>query len=117
MDQTQRIICLSEELEERGRGVRFQLPELDERATGFAIRFNGVVYAYVNRCAHLPVELDWNEGDFFNITQDYLICATHGAQYQPSNGGCVAGPCRGGKLRQLKVYEQDNQVLLVLDSI
>ena len=27
---------------------------------------DGVVRAYLNRCAHVPVELDWVEGEFFD---------------------------------------------------
>ncbi|CEN55960.1 protein of unknown function [Candidatus Methylopumilus turicensis] len=40
----QRIICKSEDLLEKGKGVRFELPELGERVTAFAVRFNGVAY-------------------------------------------------------------------------
>lgn len=111
------MICRSDDLQERGQGIRFELPELGERATGFAVRFEGRVHAYVNQCAHIPVELDWNEGDFFNITKDYLICATHGAHYQPDNGYCVMGPCKGQRLQAIDVYERNQQVMINLDSI
>lgn len=117
MADNERVICRSDELRERGQGIRFELPELGERATGFAVRFEGRVHAYVNQCAHIPVELDWNEGDFFNITKDYLICATHGAHYQPDNGYCVMGPCKGQRLQAIGVYERNQQVMINLDSI
>ena len=117
MADNERVICRSEDLQERGLGLRFELPELGGRVTGFAIRFEGRVHAYVNQCAHIPVELDWNEGDFFNITKDYLICATHGAHYRPDSGYCVMGPCKGQHLRTIRVYEQDRQVVIDLDSI
>ena len=112
----QRVICKSEELLEKGHGVRFQLPELGERVTAFAVRFNGVAYAYINQCAHLPVELDWNEGDFFTTDQDYLICATHGAHYEPHTGHCVLGPCQGKRLRPLVVNEQNSVISITLDE-
>lgn len=112
----QRIICKSEELLEKGKGVRFELPELGERVTAFAVRFNGVAYAYINQCAHLPVELDWNEGDFFTREQDYLICATHGAQYEAQTGRCVLGPCQGKRLRPLVVSEQNGVISITLDE-
>lgn len=116
MADNERVICRSGDLEERGQGVRFALPELGERTTGFAVRYQGKVHAYVNRCAHVPVELDWNEGDFFDITRDYLICATHGAHYQPDNGHCVMGPCKGQRLQAIAVRERDQQVMIDLDS-
>lgn len=117
MADNERVICRSEALQERGLGLRFDLPELGERITGFVVRFEGKVHAYVNQCAHIPVELDWNEGDFFNITKDYLICATHGAHYQPDSGYCVMGPCKGQRLQAIHVFEEDQQVIINLDSI
>lgn len=116
MADNERVICSSDALEERGLGVRFALPELGERTTGFAVRYDGRVYAYVNRCAHVPVELDWNEGEFFDLTRDYLICATHGAHYQPNSGFCVMGPCKGQRLQALQVSERQQQVVIHLDS-
>ncbi len=112
----QRMICNSEELQEKGKGVRFELPELGERVTAFVVRFNGTAYGYVNQCAHLPVELDWNAGDFFTQSQDFLICATHGAHYEPHTGHCVLGPCQGKRLRPLAVNEQSGVISITLDQ-
>ncbi|MCB5184239.1 Rieske 2Fe-2S domain-containing protein [Methylobacillus gramineus] len=112
----ERLICHSQDLIDGGQGVRFDLPELGARITGFAIRFNGKVYAYINRCAHVPIELDWNHGEFFDFTQQYLICATHGAHYQPDTGYCVAGPCRGQMLEPIQAREQDDTILINLES-
>ena len=86
MPENERVICKSHAVVEREHGLRFALPELGERVTGFVVRYNGLVHAYVNQCAHLSVELDWNEGDFFDFSKSYVICATHGAQYQPETG-------------------------------
>lgn len=116
MAGTQRVICLSADLLDGGKGLRFALPELGEEVTGFAVRFQGKVYGYVNRCAHIPIELDWNHGDFFDVTGQYLICATHGAHYQPESGFCVFGPCRGQALEALPIEEQAPQVLINLES-
>jgi nitrite reductase/ring-hydroxylating ferredoxin subunit len=117
MADNERLICASAQLAERGAGVRFALPELGDRITGFVVRFNGKVYGFVNQCAHIPVELDWNEGDFFNLGQDALICSTHGAQYDPTSGYCFLGPCKGRSLKPLHIIERDSQVLLDLNHI
>ena len=66
--------------------------------------------ADLNRCAHVPIELDWTEGQFFESGGDYLMCSTHGAIYVPDTGICAGGPCRGGRLRAIAVLEQDGQV-------
>ena len=103
-------ICDASALEERGKGVRFPVTAGSEDASGFVVRFNGVVRGYLNRCAHVPMELDWNEGDFFESSGLYLICATHGAVYAPETGRCEGGPCRGRSLRRIEITEKDNQV-------
>jgi nitrite reductase/ring-hydroxylating ferredoxin subunit len=117
MADNERLICDSDALVERMPGVRFALSELGRYATGFAVRFDGKPYAYVNQCAHMPVELDWNEGDFFDLTQNYLICATHGAHYLPDTGYCVMGPCKGRSLRPIEIYERGNKIFINLDSL
>jgi nitrite reductase/ring-hydroxylating ferredoxin subunit len=117
MPENERVICSSQAVVERERGLRFALPELGERVTGFVIRYNGSVHAYVNQCAHLSVELDWNEGDFFDLSKNYVICATHGAQYQPTTGYCVMGPCKGRSLQAIEVTERNNEILINLESL
>lgn len=103
-------VCASDTLIEGGKGVRFPVTAGGEDATGFAVRYDGVVRAYLNRCAHVPIELDWNEGDFFESSGLYLMCSTHGALYTPDTGRCAGGPCRGGRLHPIIVYEKDGQV-------
>jgi len=113
MAETERLICDASALEEAGNGVRFEIERFGETVPAFAVRFDGRVYGYINACAHVPVELDWMEGDFFDADQRYLICATHGARYEPSTGLCVIGPCRGARLRALKMVERDGQVFVL----
>ncbi|MDE0926425.1 MAG: Rieske 2Fe-2S domain-containing protein [Methylophilaceae bacterium] len=114
-DQT--IVFKSSDLQEQSLGLRFDLPQLGEHATGFVIRFETKPYAYVNQCAHMPVELDWNEGKFFTVDKTFIICATHGAQYAPETGRCIAGPCKGKQLQPLAVTEKNNKVTIHLDSL
>ncbi len=116
MPKIERFICNSDVLQECDKGFRFNLPELGERVTGFAIRYQQKIYAYINQCAHVPVELDWNEGDFFNMSKDLLICATHGAQYTPNTGYCVIGPCKGKSLKPIEVAEREQQVFIYIES-
>jgi len=111
------VVLNSNELVDGGKGLRFSIPALGEYVTGFVIRFHGKPYAYVNQCAHVPVELDWNEGDFFSVQKDYLICSTHGAHYRPDNGYCVMGPCKGRSLKLIDVVEENDQIVININSI
>jgi nitrite reductase/ring-hydroxylating ferredoxin subunit len=113
----QKIRFDSADLIEKSLGLRFNVPQLGEHVTGFVIRYDGKPYAYVNQCAHVSVELDWEHGQFFNLTKDLLICATHGAQYVPSNGVCVLGPCKGKRLQSIAVTEENGEIIIHLESI
>ena len=117
MAEHERLICTLEELSGERQCVRFALPEKDERTSGFVVRYGGQVYGYVNSCAHVPVELDWNEGDFFDLSGHYLLCATHGAHYAPDTGRCVLGPCKGRMLEPLPVIERDGHVYLDIEKL
>ncbi len=110
MAGTPRLICASSALADGGRGVRFRFPRYGREASGFAVRYLGQVYAYLNRCAHVPIELDWMEGEFFDASGVYLICSTHGATYEPDTGHCVAGPCKGAALMPVPVTERGGNV-------
>jgi nitrite reductase/ring-hydroxylating ferredoxin subunit len=107
-----RVICESDALADGGRGVRFTLRRGAEQLAAFAIRHRGEVHAYLNRCAHRGVELDWNPGDFFAAAGGELVCTTHDARYDPRTGECIGGPCRGGRLEKLAVVERDGEVCL-----
>ena len=106
------MVCLSAALVDRGEGVRFEVVQGGARHPAFAIRFDGRVHAYRNRCAHVAVELDWQPGRFFDADGIVLICSTHGALYDPATGACRGGPCRGAGLEPVPVEEIDGQVVL-----
>ncbi len=106
------VICASDALVDGGRGVRFIVTWHGEHAPAFVIRHHGKVYAYLNRCAHRQVELDWEPGVFYAHDGESLICATHGARYAADSGHCIAGPCGRNGLISLPTREQNGQVLL-----
>ena len=109
MAARERLICGSPDLMEGGDGVRFELERGAERVPAFAVRFEGMVRAYLNRCAHMPMELDWKPGRFFDGEGLLLVCSTHGALYAPGTGACLGGPCAGALVR-LDVDERDGAV-------
>lgn len=110
MSDTEIFVCEAALLEEGGKGVRFPLTAGAEDRTGFVVRYGGIVRGFLNRCAHVPIELDWNEGQFFESSGLYLMCSTHGAIYDPETGRCAGGPCRGGSLRPIAVFEHDGKI-------
>ena len=110
MADEQRLICASEALLNSGRAVRFEVEYFGEKAPAFVVRLDGRVYGYLNRCGHMPMELDWREGEVFDSDGRSLICSTHGAVYAADSGRCLGGPCGGAPLVRLRVEERAGQV-------
>ena len=110
MAGSERLICAAGDLRERETGVRFTVMRYGQKQAAFAVRFGGVVRAYLNRCAHVPIELDWAQGEFFDLSGLYLVCSTHGAAYAADSGRCLGGPCGSTPLVALRVEERDGKV-------
>jgi nitrite reductase/ring-hydroxylating ferredoxin subunit len=106
------VICARDALQDSGPAARFVV-EFDGRVMdAFAIAFHGAVHAYVNSCPHRGTTLDWEPGQVFDNSGIYLVCATHGALFEPESGRCVGGPCQGAYLTRVQVQDQAGQVLL-----
>ena len=92
-------LCASADLVEGGLAVAFDVVYAGQTCRAFAIRFEGQLHAYLNRCTHVAMEMDYQEGRFFDDTGRGLLCASHGAAYAPGTGECAGGPCRGGLIK------------------
>ena len=103
-------LCDADQLEEGGHGHRFKVMLESGESSAFVVRVNNEVRAYLNRCSHVPVELDWNYGQFLDDSGLYIVCATHGASYDGETGLCAGGPCDGKPLIKLTVFEKEGGV-------
>lgn len=103
-------LCESAAIVNGGDAYLFDVQWYGEIRSAFALRFRGEVHAYLNRCAHLPMEMDWQPGQFFDSSKRFILCATHGAAYEPDSGLCIAGPCNGAKLVKLEIKEAEGTV-------
>ena len=82
-----------------GESLKFLLPIRGADEECFLINFGGELHAYVNRCRHVPIPMDWVDNQFFAEEGRYLMCQTHNAYYEPASGECIAGPASAcGKL-------------------
>jgi nitrite reductase/ring-hydroxylating ferredoxin subunit len=105
-----RRLCPAAALPERGRAWVWDVLQRGHPVRAFALRFDGQVHAYLNRCVHVPVEMDWQPGEFLDLGRRWILCSMHGAAYEPADGRCVGGPCAGGRLTAVVVQEQDGEV-------
>ena len=106
------LICAADAVQEKSAGVRFEVGRTGISQQAFVVRFEGPPRAFLNQCGHLPVELDWQAGEFFDDTRLYLICSTHGALYDPADGHCISGRCAGRGLVPLAVNEHNGNIYL-----
>ena len=102
-------LCNSRDLAEGGLACSFDVVYGGQTCRAFAVRWRGTVHAYLNRCSHVAMELDWQPDRFFDISGHYLVCASHGALFLPDTGACVGGPGRGG-LTRIESVERDGVV-------
>lgn len=110
----ERLICAAAAVGE-GEGLRFEVDEARGRRAAFVVRHGGRLRAYLNQCPHAYTELDWQAGQFFDSSGLYLMCATHGALFDPASGRCVYGPCRGRGLTPLAIEERGGGLYLKQD--
>ena len=102
-------LCNSHDLREGGLAVAFDVVYGGQTCRAFAVRYKGLPQAYLNRCTHVAMELDWQPNRIFDESGRWLLCASHGAVYRPDTGECAGGPCRGGLVR-IDVSERDGVV-------
>ena len=103
-------LCASADIAERGRAWVWDVLEYGHPVRAFALRFDGQLRAYLNRCVHVAAEMDWQPGEFLDAGRRWILCSIHGASYELASGRCAGGPCGRGRLTPLAVQEQGGQV-------
>jgi nitrite reductase/ring-hydroxylating ferredoxin subunit len=106
------FLCRSDRLQEG------QYCELETRIDGqrswlVATRYHGQPRAWLNVCPHQGRPLNWAPNQFLADPQGRLVCAAHGAVFEPDRGQCVSGPCQNALLRAVEIEERGEEILLV----
>ena len=69
-------------------------PNGDREDQAFFYRLeSGEIVGYFNRCTHITIPLDYDDGKFLD-GQGYIMCRVHGARYELESGLRCAGPAR-----------------------
>src|SRR5579872_3428190 len=94
-----------------GTTAPFEIEVDGAREGAFVVRLaSGELRAYVNRCRHASLPLDWGDARFLDDAGQ-LACRAHGARYAPEDGACTGGPCAGKKLRPIRVVVEGDLVV------
>lgn len=90
-------LCASSELQE---GSARGFSELGV----FVVRHAGQVYGWRDACPHYgDTPLAWRKDAYLNADGSRIVCAAHGAQFEPDTGLCTLGPCLGQSLTAVPV--------------
>jgi len=92
--------------------IEFSVGDGDWPFRGVLVCWQGSVYAYANSCAHLGHPLNLAADQFFTPDNSLLVCASHGAVFEPATGVCVGGPCAGASLRSLECRVDEGSVFV-----
>ena len=86
-------LCASVELVKKGKAVLLDVVQFREPARAFVLRFEGRVVAYLNRCVHVPTELDWLPVHFSTPGLRFEQLQVALGQPGPKNLDVVEGRC------------------------
>lgn len=115
MSHSDFYLCRMEELVE-GQARGFD-PLQRGRDSVFALVHEGQVRIYRNSCPHLDVRLEYRKDRFLSADGQLIVCYAHGAQFLPSTGECIYGPCLGQTLEALAWREEEGCLLLEMSSM
>lgn len=85
-----------------------------ERISIVVLRKGKNIAAYINRCPHFRIPLNFVRGAFL-ISGGELWCTHHSATFRFEDGYCTDGPCRGGSLDAVPITETGDG-MIVADS-
>jgi len=105
-------ICAASDVADLGKYV-FTVDYRGQRREAILVRFQGVVYGYLNQCVHMPRALDCEASQIFDESGRYIQCSMHSICYDPVTGVSMSQLCEGKKLTALKVSEIDGVVYLL----
>lgn len=107
--ETRKRVAVLGEID-HGKSKKFTLRRGRRNVEALLVNFEGRHFAYINRCPHTGITLDWVNNQFFSSDNRYLMCATHGAVFEPPTGECIWGPCVGLSLQSVPVEIENGQI-------
>jgi nitrite reductase/ring-hydroxylating ferredoxin subunit len=93
-----------------GATKKFKIRRGEFDTEAMLVNYQGTLFAYLNRCPHVGISLDWVDNQFFTVDRRYLMCANHGAVFEPPTGECVWGPCVGAGLQKLDLEIEGEKI-------
>jgi nitrite reductase/ring-hydroxylating ferredoxin subunit len=102
-------LCALSELSDPG-ARNFVLQIGGRRFHGFVVRHGDRVTGFVDRCPHMGLPLAKTLDDYL-APDGHVVCAWHGAVFDPVDGACLGGPCVGASLSAWPVDVVDGRIV------
>jgi len=106
-----KFLCPSDSLIE-GQFSELEIEREGDRLFLVATRYQGRPRVWLNICPHQGRPLNWAPNQFLSDKQGNLVCAAHGAVFEPGEGICVSGPCLKAGLSEVPVSESESSIFL-----
>lgn len=104
-------LCRVDDLPDPG-ARSFAFGEGTARRDVVVVRAGGHIFAYDNACPHQGTPLETFPDRFLTPEGKLIVCSTHGARFRLDDGLCVSGPCKGERLKALRILLDDGWVAL-----
>ena len=104
-------VCAASDIPD-GEARGFTLGEGTDARKIVVVRHGDRLFAYLNRCPHAGIPLDWVPGRFLSRSGEFLVCQTHNALFELEDGFCIDGPCAGDSLTPMAVRIEGGQVVV-----
>ncbi len=78
------------------------------QATIFVLRHAGQLRAWRDACPHHGTPLPWRKNAYLDASGQHVVCAAHGALFDPLTGVCTLGPCLGDALTPVPLQVADD---------
>jgi nitrite reductase/ring-hydroxylating ferredoxin subunit len=105
--RSRRLFAAQSEQVPNGAYIKCKVLYAERPDSVIVFRLAGVVRAYLNRCVHMPRELDCEANTVFSGNGSQLRCSMHGIVYDPEDGRSLSTLCFGKRLTPVSVVEED----------
>ncbi|QIL74413.1 Rieske (2Fe-2S) protein (plasmid) [Diaphorobacter sp. HDW4B] len=86
--------------------------------TVFVVRVADQLRAWRDACPHHGTPLPWRTDAYLDASGTHIVCAAHGALFDPLTGICTLGPCLGDALTPVPIeVHPDGSVYLTTSKI
>ena len=110
------LLCNIKEIGDPG-AKGFELNINESTLVFFLVKKHGEIFAYINKCPHVGINLEWRPDDFLNIDKSLIQCSVHGAEFIIETGHCIAGPCLGKMLDTVPLHiDAQGNIFLAPDT-